>query len=73
MNLSISTAGPHCSPRWSQVRHHFSEWRSRVRSRHELLNLSGLRDTGVLRCDAVSKHPGRFGWRDRSRMLVKQL
>jgi uncharacterized protein YjiS (DUF1127 family) len=54
MNLSISTSGPHRSPRWSQVKHHFSEWRSRVRSRHELFNLSDrcLRDIGVSPCDA---------------------
>jgi uncharacterized protein YjiS (DUF1127 family) len=54
MSLGISLFHAHRSSRWAQVKHQVAEWRSRVRSRHELLNLSDrtLRDIGLTRCDA---------------------
>jgi len=53
-NLSLSTSRPYRWSRWGQVKHQIAEWRSRVRSRHELMNLSDrtLRDIGLTRCDA---------------------
>ena len=55
MNLSISTPGPHRWSGWCQVKRHFAEWRSRARSRHELMYLSDrtLRDIGVSHCEAM--------------------
>lgn len=40
--------------RWTQVERGFTEWRRRVRSRNELINLSDadLRDIGLSRCSS---------------------
>ena len=40
--------------RWSQVKRSLAEWRSRARSRNELMGLNDrvLRDIGVSRCAA---------------------
>jgi len=45
---------PYRWSRWGQVKQQAAEWRSRGRSRHELMNLSDrtLRDIGLARCDA---------------------
>ena len=53
-NLSSPTSCQYPRSRWGQVKHQLAEWRSRVRSRHELMNLSDrtLRDIGLSRCDA---------------------
>lgn len=55
MNLSNSISHRYRLPRWSQVKHHIAEWRTRARSRNELMNLSDrtLRDIGVSRSDAM--------------------
>ena len=61
-NLSLSTSRPYRCSRWGQVKHQIAEWRSRVRSRHELMNLSDrtLRDIGLTRCDAGFEAPKPF-------------
>ena len=61
-NLSLSTSRPYRWSRWGQVKHQIAEWRSRVRSRHELMNLSDrtLRDIGLARCDLGIEGPKVF-------------
>jgi len=60
--MSMSIFRPFHSSRWSQPSIIFGEWRRRVHSRHELLNLSDrtLRDIGVARCDAGIEGPKLF-------------
>lgn len=47
----------HTSSRWTQLSHGIAEFRRRMRSRGELMNLSDhtLRDIGMSRCDAISE------------------
>ena len=54
MSLDITGLGPHRRWRWSQVKQGLAEWRHRVYSRGELLNLSdlSLRDIGLSRCSS---------------------
>ena len=51
------TSQHYCSQRawrWDQLKHSFIEWRRRIRSRNELMNLGdgSLRDIGLNRGDA---------------------
>jgi uncharacterized protein YjiS (DUF1127 family) len=54
MILDILTDRPRRALRWSQVGRSFAEWRSRARSRNELMGLNDrvLQDIGVSRCTA---------------------
>ena len=58
MSLTAVTFRPRRSSVWSELKRHVAEWRSRARSRHELMMLSDhdLSDIGLTRMDA--EHEG---------------
>jgi len=58
----MSTLKGSTMSRLSQLKHHFSEWRRRARSRRELASLGemGFHDIGISRCDAEGEFHKRF-------------
>jgi uncharacterized protein YjiS (DUF1127 family) len=57
MSMTFTSVGMHRGMRWNQLKHQYSEWRRRLRSRDEVLRLSvqTLRDIGISRCDVHGK------------------
>jgi uncharacterized protein YjiS (DUF1127 family) len=54
ISIAALTVRPRRVSGWSQVKRTFAEWRSRARSRDELMGLNDrvLQDIGVSRCTA---------------------
>lgn len=54
MSLDVITIGRPCLSRWGEVKERLAEWRLRVRSRNELMNLNDriLQDIGLSRSTA---------------------